>query len=919
MAGNITSPFQDFSAFPVHHRDSASVSGRLSLFRFILSAVVCCVWIGLPLYAQEKGKKKSDATAPIYNIVIHDLPASYSPLYPPFQAWLKNHPRVRPSSFSKLNIKTIQRGSLMMAMAGGSAPDLLRVYHHEARSWIRNGFFEPLDKYIYEDTDGNGVYTHGTDKVIWKPFLNVPDRVRDFMMYKGHIYILPRMQWIQQFIYRKDIFADAGIDPNKRIETFDDLIYVCRKITDPNAKIPGARDPKGRHGFGIWPNGWIWQGWLYACGGQSMYTFKDCPECGTSNRFGQEEVGWKCKECGHSLSDVPGRERADLNSPEAARALRIWKKMIWAPFIKCPYCNEPVALGDAETELTYPIHTQCPFCKEKIVVKSEEPVIFGCARRCVDNDSNWTELWRNGEIAMTNYYKLDWLVDSQVNPTVVGCMPYPENGGASAFHYYGIYSGTQKRRGGQDRVDVCAEMILDFGAQFYLPKDDPGYLKYEKEYARRLVNYGYYNLCSYDELVAAGLEEYAREISPFDRRMQKMIRDLRYYKFLPISEGYTRVQQEILSYVLLSRICTDRHYDIKENLIKANELADTQVFMKDELVKDMVRKYRLPMILVLTLIVGLSLFFFYRTVIRGASDLQKSTGDRRISLGKRFASLMLLLPAVVLIIMWAYYPLIRGSIMAFEDVKVLGDSKFVGFENFIRVLTNPLFPTVMKATFIYVIAVLSLGFFTPVFLAILLSEVGRGSTAFRLIYYAPHLLGGVVVLFIWKIFYMPTSEGLLNHLLEYINLGPVRWLENPSINKWALAIPSIWAGSGSACLVYLAALKGIDDEVYEAADIDGAGTFHKIFHITIPSLKPLLIINFVGAFIGAFHNMGNILVLTGGAFETNVIGLQIFFEAFGYLRFGSATALAWILGSLLIGFTIYQLNFLRKVEFRRAQ
>ena len=129
----------------------------------------------------------------------------------------------------------------------------------------------------------------------------------------------------------------------------------------------------------------------------------------------------------------------------------------------------------------------------------------------------------------------------------------------------------------------------------------------------------------------------------------------------------------------------------------------------------------------------------------------------------------------------------------------------------------------------------------------------------------------------------------------------------------------IWAGAGSACLVYLAALKSIDDELYEAADIDGADAFGKVWHVTIPCLKPLLIINFVGAFIGAFHGMGNILVLTGGAFETNVIGLQIFLEAFGYLRFGSATALAWILGSLLIGFTVYQLNFLKKVEFRRAQ
>lgn len=862
-----------------------------------------------------------NTTKRVYPIVIQDLPPSYSPLYPPFQAWLQNHPRVRPAAYSRLNIKTAERGSLMMAIAGGSAPDLLRVYHHEARSWIRNGFFEKLDRYIYRDTDGDGKYTEGKDEVIWKPFLNIPTRVRDFIMYDGHIYILPRMQWIQHLIFRKDIFSEAGLDPEKRIETFDDLIRVCRKLTDPNARVPGARSPKGRHGFGIYPNGWIWQGWLYACGGESMQTFKACPGCGTENTFAQDEVLWQCngKDCGRSLKHVEGRERAALDSPEARRALQIWQDMLWAPFIKCPGCNEPIELGKAHAKLAYPLRATCPGCHKSTDIKSEEEVIFGCARACVDDDGNWRELWRNGEIAITNYYKVDWLVDSQVDPTVVGMMPYPEKGGASAYHYYGVYSGSAEREGGRDRVDVCANLVLDFGSQFYVPKDDPDYLKYEREYARRLVNYGYYSLCSYEELIAAGLEEYAREIPPTSRAMQRMVRDPAHYKLLPISEGYSRVQQEILSFILLSRICTDKNYDIDANLKTANELADTQVFMKDEIVREKVRAYRLPLIVLLSLLVLASLYLFYRFVVKGAGRVQTIQRERRISFGKRFASVLLLLPAMGLILIWAYYPLLRGSVMAFEEVRVLGDSRFVGLENFVRVITNPLFPTVIKATLIYVLAVLSLGFFIPVFLAILLSEVGRGSTLYRAIYYAPHLLGGVVVLFIWKIFYMPTSEGMLNQLLALIGMEPVRWLESSAINKWALAIPGIWAGAGSACLVYLAALKSIDDEIYEAAEIDGAGTLTKIFRITIPSLKPLLIINFVGAFIGAFHGMGNILVLTGGAFETNVIGLQIFFEAFVYLRFGSATALAWILGSLLIGFTIYQLSFLRRVEFRRAQ
>ena len=105
------------------------------------------------------------------------------------------------------------------------------------------------------------------------------------------------------------------------------------------------------------------------------------------------------------------------------------------------------------------------------------------------------------------------------------------------------------------------------------------------------------------------------------------------------------------------------------------------------------------------------------------------------------------------------------------------------------------------------------------------------------------------------------------------------------------------------------------------ADIDGASTLQKVGRITLPYLKPLIIINFVGAFIGAFQAMQQIFVMTGGgpARATHVIGLEIWYQAFMYLKFGYATAEAWLLGSLLIGFTVYQLQILKKVKFTTAK
>src|SRR5204863_7321746 len=137
----------------------------------------------------------------------------------------------------------------------------------------------------------------------------------------------------------------------------------------------------------------------------------------------------------------------------------------------------------------------------------------------------------------------------------------------------------------------------------------------------------------------------------------------------------------------------------------------------------------------------------------------------------------------------------------------------------------------------------------------------------------------------------------------------------------AILVPLIWAGMGPGCLIYLAALKNIPEDVYEASDLDGAGILAKLRHITFPYLKPLIIINFVGAFVAAARAFDFVFIMTGGGpvFSTHVAGLEIWFNAFLYLRFGYAVAMAWIVGALLVGFTLFQLRILSRVQFKTAQ
>ena len=132
----------------------------------------------------------------------------------------------------------------------------------------------------------------------------------------------------------------------------------------------------------------------------------------------------------------------------------------------------------------------------------------------------------------------------------------------------------------------------------------------------------------------------------------------------------------------------------------------------------------------------------------------------------------------------------------------------------------------------------------------------------------------------------------------------------------ACVVPTVWASAGPGCLIYLAALKGVPDDIYEAAEIDGANFFQKIWHVTLPTLKALIIINFVGAFIGAAQSGGMILIMTFGQANTEVAELHIFKEAYTNLKFGTAIAMAWILGISTLLFTIYQLKKLSNMEFK---
>ena len=333
----------------------------------------------------------------------------------------------------------------------------------------------------------------------------------------------------------------------------------------------------------------------------------------------------------------------------------------------------------------------------------------------------------------------------------------------------------------------------------------------------------------------------------------------------------------------------------------------------------------------------LALFLLYKTYRAYQNYRPDRTTEERLPAGvsrRRVWAFVgvCLLPAVLSLATWAYYPLGRGLVMAFQEYRVLGGSRWVGVDNFVAVLTAPVFWRAMLNSFLYVGLTIAVGFLLPIALALALAEIPRGKVFFRTVFYLPAMTSPIIVAFLWRQFYDKTDSGVLNalvapvvtHVLNPLGAGlPTNfdWLGDPTLAMFAVVLPGIWAGAGPGSILYLAALKNVSEDRYEAADLDGASWLQKIRHITLPGLKPLILINLLGVFIGGFKAMENVFVLTqGGPLNaTRTLGLEVWQNAFMYLRFGYATAAAWVMGSILVGFTLVQIRTLLRMRFTTAR
>lgn len=282
--------------------------------------------------------------------------------------------------------------------------------------------------------------------------------------------------------------------------------------------------------------------------------------------------------------------------------------------------------------------------------------------------------------------------------------------------------------------------------------------------------------------------------------------------------------------------------------------------------------------------------------------------SKRLSRVKRnFGGWSVMLPGIILFSFFIWIPLIFSLVLSFSETTGFEIDRFVGFQNYIEIFEDTRFITAFQNTFKYLGWSLLLGFIAPIVIGLLLSETIHFKGLFRIGIYMPAAIAGLTVSILFAFLFDPTSAGFLNNILKAFGADPILWLDDPNLAIPLIVITMTWKGAGSTALIYLSAFQQIDTNYYEAARIDGANTFNRIVHVTLPSILPSITTLFILQVISVMQVFNEPLVMTngGGADHSSLSLLLLAYNyAFKYSDAGKSAActiiLALIIGTLSI-------------------
>jgi len=285
---------------------------------------------------------------------------------------------------------------------------------------------------------------------------------------------------------------------------------------------------------------------------------------------------------------------------------------------------------------------------------------------------------------------------------------------------------------------------------------------------------------------------------------------------------------------------------------------------------------------------------------------RRGRGYKRRQVQNSLTGYAFLAGAVVCFAVFSWYPMIRGIIMSFQRTR-RGETTWVGWANYERIVQDPSFWTAWRNTFYFTLLALVLGYVVPFFVAILLNEFRHARGYLRILVYLPVMLPPASALFLFKYYaYDPSDAGLFNSILKFFHLPTSEWMQSTTMTMPAMVIASTWMNMGAAVLIYLAALQNIPGELYEAAEIDGAGIWRRIVNVTIPQTKLILSLLAMLQIVATMQLFIEPLILANGAGtqdSATSVAYLIYQHGFFQNDLNGAAALGVIMLIVLAGFS----------------
>jgi multiple sugar transport system permease protein len=270
-------------------------------------------------------------------------------------------------------------------------------------------------------------------------------------------------------------------------------------------------------------------------------------------------------------------------------------------------------------------------------------------------------------------------------------------------------------------------------------------------------------------------------------------------------------------------------------------------------------------------------------------------------------NLIFILPMIVIFGVFSWGPIVESVVMSVQKTNFITTS-FVGPDNFIAVLSDPQLGTAVVNTAYFALLALIFGYPIPLVVAVLMSEVRRRRGIYSALAYLPVVVPPVVAALLWKRFFDASPHGVFNTIIGWVGIPPQPWIQSASSAMPSIVLEATWAAAGGTIIIYLAALTSVSPELYDAAEVDGAGIWQKIWHVTLPQLRGILLVTFILQIIGTAQVFLEPFLITGGGPVNSTLTILQLIYRYAFTNsiggdYGKATALSIMLALVLALFS----------------